>query len=251
MPEIDDPVKVSELLPLVLKNLERKSELLKSQEETPYEVLESKPLIPADDKEFWRGVKDHCLDYLNKIALGSRYVKWEESRIRGWDQIVEWLKRYKVGERKGFVMSGTRGAGKSTTLHAVAHLLYAKAGKWNLLNSGLIFRVPTMSIKIIRASSLTKALIEKNYETVEGLAEADVLMIDDFARHYQADYPTSLLEDFIESRYGKEKPTFVSMDITLEKLAGNENWEAIVDRFRDKNWMFGALVIPGKSQRGN
>jgi DNA replication protein DnaC len=209
-------------------------------------------------REFFLHPAD-ATNYLLGNGLGIVYCDFEDSKVRLRKEFETGIiQPFISGSRKGLVISGAKGSGKTTDLHWLAYQFLtrtpADCSRFITRADGSSFPVEVkapLKIKMVRTSRLVTMLMEKRYEEIESLESVQILMLDDFARHYKHDYPTAKLEEFIETRYANLRPTFITLDITLKELAEEPDWSAMVDRFRDQKWMFPALVIPGTSQRGH
>ena len=65
--------------------------------------------------------------------------------------------------------------------------------------------------------------------------EADLLLLDEFGRAYETDFPASLFESFIEQRYANRLATCIATRLTISDLKSNPQWECVLDRWREKN----------------
>src|SRR3972149_5649200 len=220
-----EPQKVGDLIPQSLENL---SHLERIPSPEPEKKLDYLSLAKAE---------------LKKICLGNRYLDLDETKIRNLVTIKAWLKLFLSGDKRGAVFTGDRGSGKTSILHWIALKLFEYSRCQYLKNDPDPQPQRTISISIMRTSNLTRAFVQQDKETIEIAQTTPIVMLDDFARHYQHDFPTSMLEDLIEFRYANELPTFIAMDISLQALGQQEKWEAMVDRFRDSKWMYGALSL--------
>lgn len=229
---MSDPTKLKDLIPPLLQTL-NPPELTVSPE------LEKKP-----------NLSKLATNELKKISLGSIYETFEETKIRELKTIKAWLKLFLSGTKKGAVFTGDLGTGKTTLLHWIAYNLLLYTPWQYIKNYPELIPTRGISIALLRTSNLTRAFVQQDKETIEIAQTIPVLMLDDFTRHYQHDFPTSMLEDLIEYRYANQLPTFVTLDLSLQSLAQEEKkWGRILDRFRESKWMYGALSLGKGSQR--
>lgn len=219
------------------------SKTLKAIENKP------RPEIFLTDEEAREGI--------SKIALGKIYLGWDESKIPVLAEIENFMTDFKKGKKRGFLIMGSFGTGKTTLLHYLAYRLLrvlrtSGYGWWNPLKpeeyvSQKIYL--SERIEILRVSKVINILLSREWDQIDNLERTSILMLDDLARFYADDLAVAKLVEFIQFRYDNLLPTFITSDISYESMLKKPNWQAMIDRFSDSKWMGPALILAGGSLR--
>ncbi len=77
-----------------------------------------------------------------------------------------------------------------------------------------------------------------------------ILLLDDLGRGFddRAGWNLSLQEEYFDYRWKFNYPTFITTNLTHSELRSWPNWQRIVDRIADPNWIT-SVIVPGGSKR--
>lgn len=189
---------------------------------------------------------------LRKAGIGEKYLYADIEKCRVKDKIRMWFDNftYNYNTGKGVLLTGPVGTGKTSTLVLMAIGIIRCKG-YRFSGRGEDRQVAGASLKGIFTSSnaIFSAIFRKKYEFIDNCKKVGSLFIDDFGREYYHDFPFSEFEEIIEYRYANQKPTFVSTNLTRETLTENENFQRVVDRWREccYVWQIGGDSMRKKS----
>ena len=175
-------------------------------------------------------------EYLNEIGIYQRYHKIDENRIPELDSVKKYCleieKNIQAG--RGLLIMGTVGVGKTSMLSYIAQQIYNLNQRPIKIdfktNTAIGYRKYSMSV--LRATQLYKLFFTKNsdlsiYET------CNLFGLDDFGTEYNTDFPMSLFEDFVETRYSKMLATIITTNFSPDKIKQLTQYERIIDRWRE------------------
>lgn len=171
---------------------------------------------------------------LKHAGFGSHYFHPEPERIRARQIVEQYLGTMEtnLAEGRGLVFTGDVGTGKTFTLAYMARRLLTE-------NVGVRKILFPMFISELEDRSKRMALVQQ-------AIKAEVLMIDDFGSGEIAPWMIGVVEGIVESRYGNNKPTIVTTNLSREALVSNEMFRRMVDRWRECCTM---VAIGGTSMR--
>ncbi len=181
--------------------------------------------------------------HLLNIGVGGKYLPCDFRQIRHKDKLDACVTQLLDSGRKGLVLAGDYGTGKTTMMRYIAEQLLTKSN----------CRIRPPHIRTIRTSRLYTLIMDPSKrELVEEIEKKHYLIIDDFGRTYEVEYANNRFEDILSYRYDNRLPTFITtnMDLREPKIQKHPVWGRVVDLFRDRDWMFDAFVVGGKSMRG-
>lgn len=203
-----------------------------------------------DDELVWQIVQ--------QIGFGKMYLRPKGNRILPRKEIEGKIKEIKERgyETKGMTICGPLGTGKTSILCYLAACFVRNVAPL----TGATYRPDPKAeficldwgmpkIAFSSTGELFELFFDKRKATIDYLKRVSVLMLDDFGREYQTDFPLAKFENFIEYRYANVLTTFITTNIAPVDLADNPAWARIVDRLRDPKWME-VITIKGESMRG-
>lgn len=174
---------------------------------------------------------------LEHSGIGKHYWQVDESKIQLLDAINVYLNALpdNITAGQGLIISGPPGVGKTSILSYVYQCC-----EWSRLLTDNRYYVRYEFVPNL-FNALTRADTDADcYE------RPDLLLLDDFGREYQNDFAMSRFEALIEHRYANGKPVIVTTNLSSKRLAENDRWERIIDRWRECCQL---LQISGESMR--
>lgn len=171
---------------------------------------------------------------MQHAGFGKHYLNPEPEKIRARQIVEQYLgtMMQNVQTGRGLVFTGDVGTGKTFTLAYMARRMLTE-------NVGVRKVLFPMFIDELQDRQRRLALVQQ-------AIRAEVLMIDDFGSGEIAPWTIGVVEGIVESRYGNDKPTIVTTNLSREALVGNEMFRRMVDRWREKCTM---VAIGGTSMR--
>lgn len=191
--------------------------------------------------------------YLQQIGIGRIYHNVNPERIIPKNEIAEYLHDFpeKIESGKGLLLSGGTGVGKTSILSWIARNAF-RFGSWTGYRDDGEFVpltwVPNYKVIFISVSRFFNLIFERRSDLIEKYQKADLLLLDDFGREYQVDFPISRFEEFIEYRYANMLSMCITTNLLQRQMRQLDIYERIIDRFRDKK-IFKLIEIAGQSQR--
>jgi DNA replication protein DnaC len=212
-------------------------ELEKSQEE-----------IVSQERQSLRGklYSEKLENYLDYIGLYERYRNVDVDRIYPIKEIKEYVdnldQNIKMG--LGLFLCGSFGVGKTSILSYLIQKVYS-FGSWDQYED--IWR-RNYSIQYCTVSKLFNLMFRKEEDELKKYQIYDFLVLDEFGREYDHDFPLSRFEELIDYRYGNMKTTCIATNLTIENLKGLNEYAHILSRFSDRSWIK-TIQISGEDQR--
>lgn len=212
--------------------------------------MNDKNKIVVPEEEYWGVVHDQFgfgkIYIQNSMALISESRKLQLPK----DKIVEKCKNIASGDDKqGWLICGGVGTGKTTIMCYMSYVIL-RHKRVEVMPDGDSYRISSYpSYYHVRTGELFNLFFEKKLDRIDELRECSILFLDDLGVEYSTEYPLSKFEDFIEYRYSELKTTFITTNLTPERLREDLDWARIVDRLFDKKWMQ-LVTIAGGSLRG-
>ena len=176
---------------------------------------------------------------LARCGFGRKYLRIDTSKIREFGILSQYMEELKDKGRRGFMLMGNFGTGKTTTLCWVAQQLLVT---FDGMSSD--------DIRFMPCDVLYGLIFRRDWDVIDRLKTVRYLMLDDLGRTHDSGFPSSMMESIIAYRYDNVLPTFFSTNLGEQALREHEYWGAVVDRMRDEEWMQKPLIIGGKSMRG-
>jgi len=171
---------------------------------------------------------------LQHAGFGKHYWNPEPEKIRSRQIVEQYLGQLMENIRtgRGVVFTGDVGTGKTFTLAYMARRMLGE-------NVGVHKVLFPMFIDDLQDRQRRVALVQR-------AIKAEVLMIDDFGSGEIAPWTIGVVEGIIESRYGNNKPTIVTTNLSRDDLVANEMFRRMVDRWRETCTI---VAIGGTSMR--
>ena len=196
--------------------------------------------LTKSDREYFLEHKTLPESVLNPklkiIGFGRKYWNTDPDKIR-CKEVFSYIDAIVSGDRRGFLLLGPYGTGKTTIM--------AYTAKQLLLNS----IAGAGRIRFVPSDVLYQIIFRRENETFDELIQVPYLMIDDLGRTYDSAFPTAMFESLMCQRYDNLLPTFFTTNKSVKQLRNHEYWGSVIDRIRDKEWMQPPLQISGESMR--
>ncbi len=141
-------------------------------------------------------------------------------------------------EKRGLIVSGPVGTGKSCVLSLVAQAAYHHfcQGEWH------------RPVVYINCADLYAAMFKKDQRIEDSwYAQVQFLLLDELGTAYDSDFATAQLDALMERRYADECITCVATNLSVKQMKEDLRWRRVYDRLRE-----GAIGIEltGASRRG-
>lgn len=193
--------------------------------------------------------------FMEKSRIGKKYWSVIQERIIPLKIVNGYIESLgeNIRDGKGMILSGGIGIGKTTILSYIAQKARLFGSYVGTKNDDDKFE-PLMwegkyKIRFRSVSMIFSLIFGKKEIELSDLETCDLLLLDDFGREYSAEFPVSIFEDFIESRYANMRATCVTTNLSIKQLRGLEKYARIIDRFAEDD-LFQFVEIAGESQRG-
>lgn len=174
---------------------------------------------------------------LEAIGIGEMYHDIDPTQIRGKDLLDPCIRSMIRGDKRGFVLMGKPGVGKTTALAYTAQTLLVR-----------IDQLTTDDIGFMAHVSLKHLVGLRKFEDFDRLARIRFLIIDDLGRCPDAIMEASHVENLLTERYNHKRSTMFSTNLDGPKLRAMNYW--LADRLADKKWIQEVIIMGGESQRG-
>ena len=190
--------------------------------------------------------------FLLDMGIGPLYWNIAGDRLAGKSVVEEYVSDLKnnILAGRGLVLSGTVGVGKTTALCYIAKKVFGLGdivkSEYNDGWHPVKYR-PFCSVKFTSINHLFSLFFQKN-RAADEFKNCKLLLLDDFGREYQHDFPVSAFEDFVEHRYANLLSTVITTNLAAKQLRDLDIYTRVVDRWSDKK-LFKYVEIQGKSQR--
>ena len=187
-----------------------------------------------------------------ETGIGRMYWDTDKKRLAGSSVVFNYVKNLVENIRtgQGIVFSGSVGVGKTTALCYIAKAVFSLGEiTKSEFNDGWypVKYKPFCTVKFASINHIFSLFFEKN-RVVDEFKKCRLLLLDDFGREYQHDFPVSSFEDFVEYRYANLLPTIITTNLDSKQLREIEIYTRVVDRWSDKK-LFKYVEIQGESQR--
>jgi len=195
--------------------------------------------------------------YLHFMGFGAKYYPCDFTRIRHKDKADGCVSAILSGDRRGVLMTGPFGTGKTTILRYIAEQLITKSQG----------RIKPNHIHFTGAANVFTLFFDRNdrnREKIERLYNVPFLMLDNLGRAYEAEYSICMFEALVRHRYDNLLPTFFTANIDFEEdsnrpagrgwnkipLKNHPVWGQLIDLMKDRQWMYADFIVGGESMRG-
>ena len=215
--------------------------------------MSDKNKIEIPDEEYWYLVGDHVgfgkIYILNskELILDLKKFQLPKDKLDGKSKDISAQK-----DNRGWLMCGGVGTGKTTMLCYMVYQILRQREFTLMKNESTDWgwRIDSIPrIYYVRTGELFNLFFEKKLERIDELKNCWILFLDDLGVEYSSEYPLSKFEDFIEYRYSELLTTFITTNLSPERLKEDLDWARIVDRLLDPKWMQ-LVTIAGESLRG-
>lgn len=112
---------------------------------------------------------------------------------------------------KSILMQGPTGLGKT-------HLSLAIAAKVIEQGYGVVYGSAQDFLRVVENEHFQRAEGKSRSETLDGLLEADLLILDDLGTEFSTSFTQSVIYNLINTRLIREKPTIISTNFTAREL---------------------------------
>ncbi len=187
-------------------------------------------------------------DCLTRIGVAKRYHQASIKKSRIAESLTGFNdhQQQNIELGKGMLILGPVGTGKTSAMVVILKNILGKfSHEWSS-EPGFRIRRPDFDILFTNSNKIYNSIFRKDYDFIARCREAKVLMIDDFGREYYHDFPFSEFEDIVEYRYAHMLSTFVTSNLTPDALTNDDNYQRVVDRWRECNEI---IQITGPSMR--
>lgn len=185
------------------------------------------------DAEEWQQYNRAAYERFIIQYVGVHYLENFDARRIRQKQALDKLIAAMLKTRKGIILTGNVGVGKTMDLVYIIRRIVENAQGWFNIGEIRYFFAPDLF-----------TVLHEGQQVI--LGHTRYFFIDDVGREYIEPFALSQFEALIEKIYSANITLVITTNLTVAQLVQREGWERIIDRMRET---CNVLKIAGNSMR--